>query len=183
MRKLKLLLFIPALLLAAAATLRPVCTVKVDGLPVEGLWTRRSVERAADLALGMAEELARGGTALPDIETQTRLTLFPAEGDENELAETILYACEGVSRAWALRVDGQFLGWTDDISALSETMEGVIGTQIPVTAVRAGFDAEISVEPAAIPEGWQSDIDELSLSLRRAARVFYVTPDGAVRYA
>lgn len=39
MRKWKLLLFIPALLLVAAANLRPVCTVRVDGVPVEGSWS------------------------------------------------------------------------------------------------------------------------------------------------
>ena len=36
MPKWKLLLFIPALLLVAAANLRMVCTVRVDGVPVDG---------------------------------------------------------------------------------------------------------------------------------------------------
>lgn len=183
MRKWKLLLFIPALLLVAAANLRPVCTVRVGGVPVEGSWSPGSIERAGRLALGMAEEIARGGTALPDIEVSRSLSIFPASGDENELAEAILCSCEGVQRAWALSVDGCFLGWAEDISALSETMETVIGMQIPVSAIRAGFDADISIEPAAIPSGWQTDVDTLSRQLHELARVFYVTPDGAVRCA
>ncbi len=183
MPKWKLLLFIPALLLVAAANLRTVCTVRVDGVPVEGSWSPRGIERAEALALGMAEEVARGGTALPDIEVSRSLSVLPASGDERELAEAILCSCQGVQRAWALSVDGEFLGWAEDISALSETMEGVIGVQIPVTAIRAGFDAEISIEPAAIPEGWQTDVDTLSRRLHELARVFYVTPDGAMRYA
>ncbi len=183
MRKWKLLLLIPALLLVAAANLRTVCTVKVDGRPVEGTWSRRSIARAERLALGMAEEVARGGTALPELETASRLTLLPATGSELELAKEILYSCDGVLRAWALSVDGRFLGWAEDVSALSETMETVIGVQIPVSAVRAGFDSDISIEPAVIPEGWQTDVDTLSRQLHELARVFYVTPDGAVRYA
>lgn len=104
-------------------------------------------------------------------------------GDVTELAEVLLCSCEGVCRAWAVSVDGNFLGWAEDISALSESMEGVIGSQIPYTATRAGFDAEISIEPAAIPSGWETDIDELSGAVRKLARVFYETPDGALRYA
>ena len=159
MRWKRLLLLIPALAVVAAANLRWVCTVRVDGIPLSGSWTPQSIERAE------------------------RLALLPASGDVTELAEVLLCSCEGVCRAWAVSVDGNFLGWAEDISALSESMEGVIGSQIPYTATRAGFDAEISIEPAAIPSGWETDIDELSGAVRKLARVFYETPDGALRYA
>lgn len=183
MRWKRLLLLIPALAVVAAANLRWVCTVRVDGIPLSGSWTPQSIERAERLALEAAGEVARGDTALPYIETEARLSLLPASGDVTELAEVMLCSCEGVCRAWAVSVDGNFLGWAEDISALSESMEGVIGSQIPYTATRAGFDAEISIEPAAIPSGWETDIDELSGAVRKLARVFYETPDGALRYA
>ena len=172
MRWKRLLLLIPALAVVAAANLRWVCTVRVDGIPLSGSWTPQSIERAERLALEAAGEVARGDTALPYIETEARLSLLPASGDVTELAEVLLCSCEGVCRAWAVSVDGNFLGWAEDISALSES-----------TATRAGFDAEISIEPAAIPSGWETDIDELSGAVRKLARVFYETPDGALRYA
>ena len=75
------------------------------------------------------------------------------------------------------------LGSVTDISALSETLEVIIGTQIPHTAVSAGFETDIAIRAVAIPEGTDSDLSELSGAIRGLARVYYVTPDGAQRYA
>ena len=65
MRWKRLLLLIPALAVVAAANLRWVCTVRVDGIPLSGSWTPQSIERAERLALEAAGEVARGDTALP----------------------------------------------------------------------------------------------------------------------
>ena len=117
------------------------------------------------------------------METEARLSLLPARGDVTELTEAILYSAGGVERAWAVSVDGVELGRAGDISALSESLEDIIGTQIPHTAVSAGFDTDIAIRAVAIPEGTESDLTELTAAIRGLARVYYVTPDGAQRYA
>ena len=126
---------------------------------------------------------SRGATALPEVETEARLSLLPARGDVTELTEAILYSADGVERAWAVSVDGVELGRAGDISALSESLEDIIGTQIPHAAVSAGFDTDIAIRAVAIPEGTESDLTELTAAIRGLARVYYVTPDGAQRYA
>lgn len=178
----KAALLLCALGLVAAANLKLVYSVSVDGQPLEGSWTRESLENARRAAYAAAEEISRLDTALPEIETEARLSLLPAHGDILELTEAIIYSCDGVDMAWAVSVDGVELGCATDISALSETLEGIIGTQIPHTAVSAGFDTDISIRAVAIPEGSESDLTELSGAIRGLARVYYVTPDGAQRY-
>lgn len=179
----KAALLFAALLVAAAANLRLVYSVSVDGAPLEGSWSRRSLENAYDAAMAAAEEVSRGGAVPPELETEARLSILPARGDETELTQAILCAAGGVELAWAVSVDGVELGRVGDISALSEELEGVIGSQIPHSAVSAGFDSEVAIRPVAIPEGTQSDLTELSGAIRGLARVYYVTPDGAQRYA
>lgn len=181
LKKAAMLLF--ALLLAAAANLRLVYSVSVDGVPLEGSWTRRSVESAYEAAMAAAEEVSRGAAVPPELDTEARLSLLPAHGEVPELAEAILCASGGVERAWALSVDGVELGRVPDISVLSERLESVIGTQVPHSAVSAGFDSEVDIRPLAIPEGTESDLDRLTAAVRGLARVYYVTPDGALRYA
>lgn len=179
----KALLLLGALGLVAAANLRLVYSVSVDGQPLEGSWTRQDLERAQQAAYAAAEEVSRTETALPELETEARLSLLPARGEVAELTEAILYSAEGVDKAWAVSVDGVELGSVTDISALSETLEVIIGTQIPHTAVSAGFETDIAIRAVAIPEGTDSDLSELSGAIRGLARVYYVTPDGAQRYA
>lgn len=179
----KAALLLVSLLLVAAANLRLVYSVSVDGAPLEGSWSRQSVENAYDAAMAAAEEVARGGAVPPELETEARLSILPARGEVSELAEAILCSAGGVEMAWAVSVDGVELGCVGDISALSEQLESVIGSQIPHSAVSAGFDANIAIRPLAIPEGTQSDLTELSGAIRGLARVYYVTPDGARRYA
>lgn len=179
----KAALLLCALLLVAAANLRLVYTVSVDGRPLEGSWSRQSLENAERAAMAAAEEVARGESCLPQLETRARLSLLPARGEVAELTEAILYSAGGVQQAWAVSVDGVELGRVSDISVLSEELEGIIGSQIPHAAVSAGFDADISIRPIAIPEGTESDLMELSGAIRGLARVYYVTPDGAQRYA
>jgi len=179
----KAALLLVSLLLVAAANLRLVYSVSVDGAPLEGSWSRQSVENAYDAAMAAAEEVARGGAVPPELETEARLSILPARGEVSELAEAILCSAGGVEMAWAVSVDGVELGCVGDISALSEQLESVIGSQIPHSAVSAGFDANIAIRPLAIPEGTQSDLTELSGAIRGLARVYYVTPDGAQRYA
>lgn len=179
----KAVLLICALLLVTAANLKLVYSVSVDGQALEGSWSRWSLENAQRAAYAAAEEVSRGGTELPELETEARLSLLPARGDVRELTEAILYASGGVEQAWAVSVDGVELGRVGDISALSEELEVIIGTQVPHTAVSAGFDTDIAIRPVAIPEGTESDLMELSRAIRGLARVYYVTPDGAQRYA
>ena len=158
----KAALLLVSLLLVAAANLRLVYSVSVDGAPLEGSWSRQSVENAYDAAMAAAEEVARGGAVPPELETEARLSILPARGEVSELAEAILCSAGGVEMAWAVSVDGVELGCVGDISALSEQLESVIGSQIPHSAVSAGFDANIAIRPLAIPEGTQSDLTELS---------------------
>ena len=179
----KAALLVCALLLVTAANLKLVYSVSIDGQALEGSWSRRSLENAQRAAYAAAEEVSRGATALPEVETRARLSLLPARGDVTELTEAILYSADGVDRAWAVSVDGVELGRVGDISALSESLENIIGTQIPHTAVSAGFDTDIAVRAVAIPEGSESDLMELTAAIRGLARVYYVTPDGAQRYA
>lgn len=179
----KAALLVCALLLVTAANLKLVYSVSIDGQALEGSWSRRSLENAQRAAYAAAEEVSRGATALPEVETRARLSLLPARGDVTELTEAILYSADGVDRAWAVSVDGVELGRAGDISALSESLENIIGTQIPHTAVSAGFDTDIAVWAVAIPEGSESDLMELTAAIRGLARVYYVTPDGAQRYA
>lgn len=179
----KALLLLGALGLVAAANLRLVYSVSVDGQPLEGSWTRQDLENAQRAAYAAAEEVSRTETALPELETEARLSLLPARGEVAELTEAILYSAEGVDKAWAVSVDGVELGSVTDISALSETLEVIIGTQIPHTAVSAGFETDIAIRAVAIPEGTDSDLSELSGAIRGLARVYYVTPDGAQRFA
>lgn len=180
----KAALLVCALLLVTAANLKLVYSVSVDGRALEGSWSRRSLENAQRAAYAAAEEVARGATALPEVETEARLSLLPARGDVTELTEAILYSAGGVERAWAVSVDGVELGRAGDISALSESLEDIIGTQIPHAAVSAGFvDTDIAIRAVAIPEGTESDLTELTSAIRGLARVYYVTPDGAQRYA
>lgn len=179
----KALLLLGALGLVAAANLRLVYSVSVDGQPLEGSWTRQDLENAQRAAYAAVEEVSRTETALPELETEARLSLLPAHGEVAELTEAILYSAEGVDKAWAVSVDGVELGSVTDISALSETLEVIIGTQIPHTAVSAGFETDIAIRAVAIPEGTDSDLSELSGAIRGLARVYYVTPDGAQRYA
>lgn len=179
----KAVLLVCALLLVTAANLKLVYSVSVDGRALEGSWSRRSLENAQRAAYAAAEEVARGATARPEVETEARLSLLPARGDVTELTEAILYSAGGVEQAWAVSVDGVELGRAEDISALSESLEDIIGTQIPHTAVSAGFDTDITIRAVAIPEGTESDLTELTAAIRGLARVYYVTPDGAQRYA
>ena len=146
----KAALLVCALLLVTAANLKLVYSVSVDGRALEGNWSRRSLENAQRAAYAAAEEVARGATALPEVETEARLSLLPARGDVTELTEAILYSAGGVERAWA---------------------------------VSAGFDTDIAIRAVAIPEGTESDLTELTAAIRGLARVYYVTPDGAQRYA
>ena len=179
----KAALLVCALLLVTAANLKLVYSVSVDGRALEGSWSRRSLENAQRAAYAAAEEVARGATTLPEGETEARRSLLPARGDVTELTEAILCSAGGVERAWAVRVDGVELGRAGDISALSESLEDIIGTQIPHAAVSAGFDTDIAIRAEDITAGTESDLTELTAAIRGLTRVYYVTPDGAQRYA
>ena len=90
------LLLLVSLLLVAVANLRLVYSVSVDGAPLEGSWSRQSVENAYDAAMAAAEEVARGGAVPPELETEARLSILPARGEVSELAEAILCSAGGV---------------------------------------------------------------------------------------
>ncbi|MEE0698697.1 MAG: hypothetical protein U0M53_10625, partial [Oscillospiraceae bacterium] len=70
----KAALLLVSLLLVAAANLRLVYSVSEDGAPLEGSWSRQSVENADDAAMAAAEEVARGGAVPPELETEARLS-------------------------------------------------------------------------------------------------------------
>jgi hypothetical protein len=125
----KAALLLVSLLLVAAANLRLVYSVSVDGAPLEGSWSRQSVENAYDAAMAAAEEVARGGAVPPELETEARLSILPARGEVSELAEAILCSAGGVEMAWAVSVDGVELGCVGDISALSEQLETTLRRQ------------------------------------------------------
>ena len=91
----------------------------------------------------------------------------------------------------AAELDGK--SWPDGCIQLTATLQGLAFATHAQTAtattgggkatLRAGFDTDIAIRAVAIPEGTESDLTELTAAIRGLARVYYVTPDGAQRYA
>ena len=172
-----------ALVVLAAAYVRPVYTVKVDGVPLPGSWSLSDISGASRMAEAAAAEIARAGTAVPAPDTQLHLSILPGSGDTVELARGLLAATPGVSRAWRVSVDGLDIGLTADGSALGETVLEYIAQSAPADCVSAVLENELELSEVYIPSGRADDLMELSGRLRSLTRVCYTTSSGELIYA
>ncbi len=179
----KLMVSLGALVVLAAAYMRPVCTVSVGGVELPGVWTREEVREAEREALGALAELSRSGSELAQMETRTSFWLLPQTADKLELVRALLAATDGVQRAWNVSVDGVDIGRTDDASALSEVVLAYIAERAPAGCISAGLASSLELTEVFVPEGATDDVMELSARLRNLTRVSYTMGDGSVVYA
>ncbi len=179
----KTVLSLAAVIVLAAAYVRPVYSVELGGVGLPGSWDRASIRRAAELARAAGEELSRSGAEPAGLTAHMRLSLKPAEGDAQELARAMLAEYPGVDRVWEVRVDGIEVGLAADRSALGEVLMAAIAEASPPDSLRTGFDSEIALREVFVTEGNFTDLMDISGRIRSLARVTYVSPDGELHYA
>lgn len=164
--------------LLLAISLHPACAVYVEGRRQPGLWSYEALRSAERMARAASEEVARGESALPPLNSRTVLTLLPPQGEARGLALTLLDGSAGVDAAWRVLFEGEELGKVTDDSAMLETVESVMATRAAPDAACIALEGELRLSPVYIPVGTASEPALLMQALRERSRVVSVFSDG-----
>ena len=167
MRK-KTALFILALLLTAAANLRPCCELSVDGKRLSGLYSISCADAGERAAAAVAEEICPREAAVPELERRYRLRLSPPGGEAGTVSEA-----PGVSAACAVYVDGTRLGCAESGAVLAERLHGMLYEALPAGVASARLDCTLALEPLYTRTEFVSPYGEMLSRMTGAAPVIY----------
>ena len=172
MRK-KTALFILALLLTAAANLRPCCELSVDGNRLSGLYSISCADAGERAAAAAAEEICPREAAVPELERRYRLRLSPPGGEAGTVSDALLRAAPGVSAACAVYVDGTRLGCAESGAVLAERLHGMLYEALPAGVASARLDCTLALEPLYTRTEFVSPYGEMLSRITGAAPVIY----------
>lgn len=167
-----------ALLLLFAVHLRPGYRVSVAGERLAGRYSRAQIRTACEAAAQAAEELTPGEAALPRLRVSLRLGLRRPGGETAALTDALLRAAGGITKADAVRVNGDTLGTVKDGASLLQDLRETIRSGMPAGAIVGNLSGRLQIRPVYTREGLSHENADMLASILAAAPVFYVDSRG-----
>lgn len=165
------LLFVSVLSLFLAV-FRPGLTVTVGEQKLPGVYSPTAVWSCLRAAEAAAWEIT-GDT----LDLSGAVSVTPGLGvgglsrDTRTLERLLLESAPGVKKLWAVRLDGEFLGWAADPSVLGELTEAFLAENSGPDTASAGFGQKLTAKTSYVRAETAADRMALSGRLREAVRV------------
>ncbi len=166
------------LLLLPAVHLHPAYRVRVEGMPLPGLYSAAQLRQGQEAARAAAEELLPGPASLPKPSRSLRLCFSHGSGSPALLSDALLLATEGVALEAGVSVNGIFLGTAADGSALLEQLRETIRRDMPEGAAVGNLGGQLRIRPVYTRPGHELGNWDLILRITDLAPVFYLDREG-----
>ncbi len=167
-----------ALLLLAASNLRLCCRMQAGGRDLEGCYSLRDADRAAEAAAWAAEEILREPSPGPEAERRFCLRFGSPDGDRQALTGALLRSVPGVKLADVAFVNGVRLGIVEDGEELRRRLDRFIGSQMPTAAVSGGISGRLEIRQLYSRSDQAVNYDDMVLLVSGMAPVLYVDENG-----
>ena len=116
----RILLFVFAAAQFICANLSLSYRVSVDGREVPGTFSRAELERIGIVSCAAVDEIARGPSSPPAMDTRPLWSLRPASGDKTMLCDILISSAPGVARCCAVYAGETSCGVVADPGAFQD---------------------------------------------------------------
>ena len=179
----KALMLALSLGLMTAANLRMYCTVSVCGQELDGLYTRKAVERGRLVSTLAAEEILRDKASPPIPDIRLKPSISKPSRQSGELTDALLRATNGVDVTYGVYVKQQRMGAVEDAAELRAQLNSFITNQLPTWAVSGQISEKLNIVRQYSRAGQTTGTADMVLLITGAAPVFYSDGDGYVNRA
>ena len=172
------LMYIPALVLMAAANLNVCCDISVNGSELSGSYSPACANECMRVSALAAEEICVGRAEMPELKMHTHLTLIPPENNRQEFTDSVLRETEGITLLKSVFVKGKRLGSVSAECDIRELLRQNIVSQQPNSAVYGIYSGEIIIEQCYGRTSSEADSSDMVLLVSGMAPVMYYDSGG-----
>ena len=174
----KSMLLLLALLLTAAANLRPAWDAEIAGERLTLGCSLGAVRRAEEAARAAAEEIVEGRAVLPEARRRMRLTLRRPPENAPALTEALLRSAPGVSLRENVYLGEARVGAVTDAAAFRAKLRAHIENTVPDWAWGGVLSKPLRVERCWGRTGYASAPGDMVLLVTGIAPVLYYDAEG-----
>lgn len=161
------ILLLTALAFLMASGFRLGLTVTVGGKALPGIYRPFEIIQSVKAAEDAASEILWQPVSIEGgLSVRPGLCSKGLWGDTRALQRSLLEQVSGIIGLYAVKIDGERIGWVKDQSELGEMLEVLLSESCQAGTVSAGFIQTVTAEYSYAPEWSEVDSVAVSKSLR-----------------